>query len=125
MEATGAVPAQLMVGPVPVNPIRKNIIIDAGDHYVTGRFDWFPRRVIFDPERIEKNADQPAVAVARTDAKVAGILVWSRFPFWTVSPVGSEFEVTLRDVRFAGMDRGGFTATARVPRFQGSRVPGF
>lgn len=115
-EATGAPPAQLMVGPVPVTPFRKSIIIDAGDHYVTGRFDWLPRRVVFDPERVAKNAQHPAVAAARSDGKVAGILVWSRFPFWTVRPVGSGFEVTLGDVRFAGMDRGGFSATAVVPR---------
>ena len=32
----GAAPPGLMVGPVPFDPLRKQIIIDAGDRYVTG-----------------------------------------------------------------------------------------
>lgn len=114
MEATGARPAQLMVGPVPLNPFRKDIIIDAGDHYVTGTFDWVPRRVIFNTGRIDKNDRHPAVAAAHADAKVRGILTWARFPFWTVRAVNGGTEVTLRDVRFASMDRGGFAAIVIV-----------
>src|SRR5215203_5774460 len=114
MEVTGGLPAHLMVGPVPVNPFRKDIIIDAGDHYVTGRFDWLPRRVIFDPGQIAKNAQQPAVAAAQTDPRVRGILVWSRFPFWTLRAAPDGVEVTLSDVRFARMGRAGFAATTIV-----------
>ena len=114
MEATGSLPADLMVGPVPLNPFRKDIIIDAGDHYVTGRFDWIPRQVIFDPRHIDKNDHDPSVATAATDPKVAGILVWSRFPFWTLQTAPGGTEVTVSDVRFARLGRAGFSATTIV-----------
>ena len=113
-EATGALPAHLMVGPVPLNPFRKEIIVDAGDHYVTGTFDWMPRRIAFDPERIDKNDHDPSVATAAKDPRVEGILVWSRFPFWTLRPAPGGTEVTLSDVRFARMGRAGFSATTIV-----------
>ncbi|MEO5897223.1 MAG: metal-dependent hydrolase [Vicinamibacterales bacterium] len=112
---TGNPAVGLMVGPVPLDPLRKDIIVDAGNHYVTGSFNWIPLRVVFDASQIPKNDRHPAVAEARNDPKVRGILVWSRFPFWTVKTADGATRVTLRDVRFAGMDRGGFSATTTVP----------
>ena len=112
---TGKPAVGLMVGPVPVDPLRKDIIVDAGDHYVTGRFTWIPLRIAFDAAQIPKNDRHTAVADARNDPKVRGILVWSRFPFWTSKTANGVSEVTLRDVRFAGMNRGGFSATTTVP----------
>jgi hypothetical protein len=103
-----------MVGPVAVNPFRKSIIVDAGDAYYQGSFEWFPSRVTFDPAPTPKNDDLPAVAAARADPRVQGILVWSRFPAWTVREIQGGTEVRLRDMRFRGIDRGGFTATTVV-----------
>ncbi|CAN5774674.1 hypothetical protein BH18ACI5_BH18ACI5_23150 [soil metagenome] len=114
VSATGHPAVELMVGPVPVDPLRKAIIVDAGDHYMTGSFNWIPLRVAFDAAQIPKNDRLPAIAEARNDPKVRGILVWSRFPFWTLRTAGRATQVTLRDVRFAGMDRGGFSATTTV-----------
>lgn len=111
---SGHAPHALMVGPVPVNPLRKAVIVDAGDRYVTGTFTWLPRRVSFDPRPIPKNDTLPAVAAARADAKVQGILVWSRFPIWRVQDVQKGTEVTVGDLRFPGVARGGFSATAIV-----------
>jgi hypothetical protein len=58
----------------------------------------------------------PHLDAARQDAIVRGILVWSRFPFWTTREVPAGTEVTLRDMRFRSLDRGGFAATTLVPR---------
>lgn len=113
---TGEAPRALMVGPVPLNPFRRTIIVDAGDRYFTGRFDWFPTRVAFDEEATLENDWLPAVAEARQDAKVRGILIWARFPAWQTRQVPGGVEVRLRDMRFRGIDRGGFSATMTVPR---------
>ena len=111
----GASPAALMVGPVPVNPLRKVVIVDAGASYRTGSFTWLPRRLQLDDGSVAKNAQHPAVAAAREHPEVGGILVWSRFPFWDISPVATGgWQVTVRDMRFASMRRGGFRATAVV-----------
>lgn len=110
----GAVPRGLMVGPVPVNPFRKSIIVDAGEEYYHGTFEWFPTSVTFDPVPTPKNDELPAVTAARADPDVQGILIWSRFPAWTIREVPAGIEVRLRDMRFRGIDRGGFTATTIV-----------
>jgi inner membrane protein len=113
LQSRGAEPRTLMVGPVPVIPFRREIIVDAGDRYVTGRFVW-PSSVVFDPEEIRKNDQAPEIARARAaSADVRGLLVWSRFPYWTLEPAQGGTRVTLGDVRF--MTRGvGFSASTVV-----------
>jgi inner membrane protein len=111
---TGQPPASLMVGPVPVTPFRRTIIVDAGDRYFQGSFRWFPARVSFGSEATLKNDWLPEVAGARQNPRVRGILVWSRFPFWQTRAVPGGVEVRLRDMRFRNLDRGGFTAATVV-----------
>ena len=65
---SGGPPAGLMVGPAPIDPLRKQIIVDAGDHYRRGTFAWWPRRVVFDPRIVPRQEHQPEVAGAKQDA---------------------------------------------------------
>jgi inner membrane protein len=111
---TGEAPRALMVGPVPVNPLRRTIIVDAGDRYVEGTFRWFPARADFDGRATPKNDRLPEVDRARDDPSVRGILIWSRFPVWETREAPDGVDVRLRDMRFRGIDRGGFTASTIV-----------
>jgi inner membrane protein len=104
----------LMVGPVPLSPLRKNIIVDAGEHYVEGTFNWLPARVSFDEEITPKHDQNPVAAAARRDPGIAGLLVWSRFPFWEIREVAGGTEVRVRDMRFKRLGAGSFTATTVV-----------
>ena len=112
-DARGAKPAALMVGPVLLDPFRKTVIVDAGDDYQRGEFTWLSRQTVFSPP-VKKNAGHPATAAARHDPRVAGLLVWSRFPFWEIETVPAGTRVTVRDMRFAAFRGGGFTATTVV-----------
>jgi inner membrane protein len=106
----------LMVGPLPVTPLHKQVIVDAGDHYETGTFAWFPRRVTFDPDVVPKRDGLPSVLVARnSDQRMRGMLVWSRFPFFAVDPAPGGVRVTVRDMRFLFLGRGGFAVAVFVP----------
>jgi inner membrane protein len=109
----GAPPAALMVGPAPFRPLEQDVIVDAGDHYVTGQLGWWPRRVRFDRETVPKNDGSEAVRRAREDPRVQGVLVWARFPYYRLVPVASGVRVTLEDARYRG--RVG-SATVVVPR---------
>lgn len=109
-----APPRQLMVGPVAINPFRKTVIVEAGDHYAEGSFSWFPPRVSFDADVTPKNDGAPAVAAAARDPEIGGILVWSRFPVWETREVAGGTEVRIRDMRFKRLGRGGFTASVIV-----------
>ncbi|MGB2715928.1 MAG: metal-dependent hydrolase [Vicinamibacterales bacterium] len=113
-EQRGREPRAFMVGPVPVNPLRKAIIIDDGDRYYSGTFTWLPLGITFSDTPVLKHADDPAVAAARQDARVAGLLVWARFPFWEINPVPDGKEVVVRDMRFTAIRRGGFSARTVV-----------
>lgn len=101
-QVEGHPPRAVMVGPVPVTPLRRQIVIDAGDRYETGIFTWQPRNIRFDAEDVAKNADDPRVAVAREAANIRAFLIWSRFPFWTIDSAQGGSRVTVGDMRFNG-----------------------
>jgi inner membrane protein len=111
-ESRGVEPRALMVGPVPLWPFSRQVIIDAGDHYETGTFSWLGADVTFYPEQIPKNSSAPQVAAARRDNDIRAFLVWSRFPFWHIEPTPGGTRVTVSDMRFAG--RNGFSASTIV-----------
>lgn len=112
--ARGYNPSALMVGPVPVSPFSRQVIIDAGDHYETGTYRFWSPRLLLDAERIPKNERAPEVTRARSMSAVQTFLVWSRFPFWQLRRVSDGTEVTVRDARFPVGD-GTFMARVVVP----------
>jgi inner membrane protein len=98
--AHGTEARALMVGPVFLNPLDRQIIVDAGDRYVTGRFR-FPRHVEFEAESIPKHDSDPLVLRAkRTNRRLQAVLTWARFPYFEVRRVGRNHMVTVRDARF-------------------------
>jgi inner membrane protein len=103
--ANGAAPPSLMVGPRPIQPFTRDIIVDAGDHYVTGTFSWLPVSVRFDAQPVPKNEQEPASRSARRDPGVEAFLVWSRFPAWTFASGPDGVRVTVADMRFSAIRR--------------------
>ena len=98
--AHGDAPRALMVGPLFITPFHRAIVVDAGDHYVTGTFR-FPRRVEFDERTIPKHDNHPAVLQAKAaDRRIQAVLIWARFPYFEVGRAGGRSTVTVRDVRF-------------------------
>ena len=114
--AGGAAPAAVMVGPVPAWPFEREVILDLGDAYATGRFT-FPSRVELSPARIPKNDTGPRIAAASQADGVGGFLVWSRFPYWIVEPADAAgaVRVTVGDMRFRSRGGDRFRASAVVP----------
>ena len=118
-EMHGRHPQALMVGPRFLSPLTREVIVDAGEHYELGTFSW-PSTVEWSGEPIPKNDERPEVAAARDDPDVRALLVWSRFPFWTLEPVAGGTRVTVIDARF--MARGylfGIRRRARAAAFVG------
>lgn len=107
-------PEAVMVGPMPITPLTRDIVIDAGAHYERGTFRWLPPRVTFDAVTIPKNDADPRVARAREAPNIRGFLIWSRFPFWTLTPAAGGTLVTVRDMRFAGQTPARFEASTIV-----------
>lgn len=107
----GETPRALMVGPVAITPRRRSIIVDAGDGYVRGAFRW-PAQVEFEPAATPKRDGDPAVVRAREHPDFRAILLWSRFPYYEVTPAPDGTRVTLQDMRF-GRRLGSATVTVR------------
>jgi inner membrane protein len=100
VDRRGQAPRALMVGPVPVTPFRRAIVVDAGDRYVRGVFTWWPARIDFDGGEVLKQDTHPAVLRARAHPDFRAILLWARFPHYEVIPSPAGTDVRLRDVRF-------------------------
>ena len=91
----------LMVGPVPFTPFDAQVIVDAGDHYETGTFSWWPTAVASIRDPVPKNAGASAGEEGTGQApQIRDFLVWARFPFWTITPEKDGTRVTVGDVRF-------------------------
>ncbi len=101
-ETRGVEPRALMVGPLPLTPFTREVIVDAGDHYQRGRFTWLPPALTFDPGRVPKNTQRPETIAAREQSReIREFLVWARFPFWVVEQTPEGTEVVVGDMRFA------------------------
>ena len=103
----------LMVGPLPIDPLDKAVIVDTGDHYRTGRFSWWSGRLRMDAGTVPKREHEPAVVRARSDPRIRAVLTWARFPYYEIERSPGGTRVTLRDLRFG--DRVGST-TVLVPQ---------
>jgi inner membrane protein len=121
----GNAPVALMVGPRPVTPFTRDVIVDAGDHYETGLFSWTAAAVTFEPGQVPKNANLPVVRSVADAPPIRAFLTWARFPFWTVESADGRTRVTVGDMRFAGFgalkiagNRARFAATVTVPSRQ-------
>jgi inner membrane protein len=115
-EARGITPRALMVGPLPLTPFTRVVIVDAGDRYETGVFRWWPTEVGFDDDPVIKNTGHPLVKKAIAQApNIREFLVWARFPYWTITPEQDGTRVTVGDVRF-------MSSSIRRANFQASTV---
>lgn len=104
----------MMVGPTPLNPLRRDVIVRSGDRYSFGVFDWLasPRfRVTDTSTRLP--GPEPEVAAALAAPCVRGMVGWMRYPIVEVEPQARGHRVHLFDARYARPPSRGF-GTAQV-----------
>ncbi len=93
--------ARAMVGPVPLDPFRREVLLDLGGAYRRGSFRWgMAPHLRLAPESIPDGLGTPAARAAAATPRGAEFLRWSRFPAATVEP-GGDPVVRLRDLRYA------------------------
>jgi inner membrane protein len=91
-----------MVGPVPVNPFRRQLVLDFGETYRYGALEILPRPGIeVSPEVDPKGADDPLAREAAATDQGKKFLMWSRFPIFRVErePDGAA-RVSIADARY-------------------------
>jgi inner membrane protein len=109
-------PAGVLASPVPINPLRREIVARFGDTYAFGDFRWAPSPSLkLQPALVPTNMDDPAVAQAAAEnPRIAAFLYWSRLPFAQIERRDGEAVVTIRDARYSRMPSSGFIVSARV-----------
>ena len=93
---------RFMVTPVPVNPFRREVLVDTGDRYEKG-FIWFEPVPHFRPAGygVERGLSQPEAAAALATPRAQAFLRWSRFPFVVVDRTAVPPRVLLNDYRYS------------------------
>jgi inner membrane protein len=108
----GRVPHALMVGPVFADPFHKQVIVDRGDGYDTGRFSWLSGLMTM-AERVPTLApEHPDVIAAKADVNVQALLIWSRFPRFELIDLAEDRQVLVTDLRFGRLVAAGVVSVA-------------
>jgi len=116
MAARGTDVDRLMVGPLPLTPFRRQVVVASGAGYRLGTVDLLRRPAYrdADPAAIDSHADSPAaIAAARTRAG-AVFLRWARFPVFVVPREGRGDWVAIVDARYT-LDPGAGFGALSVP----------
>jgi inner membrane protein len=99
----------LMVAPVALNPLARQVVFVDGAVYRTGR--WSPVAGVRWGDSIPINRDDPAVALALRDPELQPFLHWSRFPFFIVNRSASGGTlVEIADARYTDRTGGGWAS---------------
>jgi inner membrane protein len=114
----GLAAPQLMVAPVPANPFARQIVLEQQGEYRVGRYAFLDGGLRM-TGTIPINRGHPAVAQARRDPDVQRFLRWARFPFFVVTPSGTESTVHVVDARYSTGIAGSWASiTVGVPAGQ-------
>lgn len=105
---------KLMVGPTPVTPFRKDVVVSTPEGYRYGAFDFFrnPRLTLAD-RILPKPDDSPILQEALRSPEIRGLVNWARFPFVEIDQQGDRYEVYVTDARFS-RTRGASFGSAKV-----------
>lgn len=104
----------LMAGPVPINPFRRELIVETAEAYRYGSVALLPKlKVRIDHDSIPKNLDALRQESVHAREDVQGFLSWSRYPY--VDTGEEQGPLIIRDARFA-RHRGGDWASIAIPR---------
>jgi inner membrane protein len=100
MTTEARTPVRVMAGPVPLNPLRRQLIFDMGDHYRFGQATLVPQRALsIAGGSLQKNLETLTEQRLLERRDVREFLYWSRFPFVVIdSATGRASE--LGDARF-------------------------
>jgi len=115
---------QVAAMPVPVEPLRRSVIVVLPDRYLFVPVTWTtgPAPGV-EPTVVARGARDPAVEAALAAPFVQGVRAWLRFPSYEATPLpGGGTRVIIRDARFAIANRPGFGVIAIVD-VDAARVP--
>ena len=106
-----------MVGPVPLNPFRRQLVLDFGDAYRYGSVEFLPRPGVEVSREVDpKGADDPLARAAAATERGRKFLSWSRFPIFRVErEADGGARVELQDARYPPFHGSWASTVIRLP----------
>lgn len=102
---------ELMVGPMPADPFRWDVLAQTPRTYRYGSFSWLPASGLsLRPEVIARPDDSPVVRAALSAPEVRGTVRWMRYPFVEVEKTQQGYRVYVLDARYVRSRTRGFGA---------------
>ena len=101
--------ANLMVGPMPGNPLAWEFVVEQGNRLRHGRISWLGDRLLrfTDFDRASARSSEFWMEV-ETSAQAAGFLSWVRFPWVEAHPGPTGTRLHIMDARYARARTRGF-----------------
>ncbi len=104
----GVAVQEVMVGPVPITPFVRDVVVITPDHYRYGSLELVPRwRLQLEEATLPKPGSSPIIREAFRSPEVRGWVNWARFPFVEVEENEASYIVTLMDARYTRAGSGG------------------
>ena len=106
-----------MVGPLPLNPFRRQLVLDFGDAYRYGSVEFLPRPGVEVSREVDpKGADDPLARAAAATERGRKFLSWSRFPIFRVErEADGGARVELQDARYPPFHGSWASTVIRLP----------
>ena len=106
LRGRGVVVDRIMTGPVPANPLRRDGVVVGDGAYRRFTMNLLGGDLTVTAAGRTGFADKHAAVIkaAMAAPAVRGFANWARFPYAVVESDGDGWAVTIRDLRYAGMD---------------------
>jgi inner membrane protein len=114
----GVSPKKIMVGPVPLVPFVRDVVVETPEVYRYGTLEILPRpRLELDRRAISKPAPTRIVTQALQSPQISGFMNWARFPFVEIDANETNTIVHILDARYTRERTAGFgAATVVLPK---------
>lgn len=117
LQAQGVQAHRIMAGPLPANPLIRDIIAVTPEGYRFFELDWLrAERFVETHPPLPGDERGPIVRAALDSRSVRGFRTWMRFPSYQVEELADGYRVTIRDVRYSRYDSGIGTAVVELDR---------
>mgnify|MGYP001822139104 CR=1 FL=1 len=103
----------LIVGPVPINPFVRDVVVATPESYRYGSLEFFPRvELRLEPSEILRPRNSRLIDEALLSPQVRGFKNWVRFPFVELEKVPSGCVIHIMDARYTRARSRGFGAVS-------------
>lgn len=121
LTSRGVIVEELMVGPLPVDSMRWDVLAVTPGDYRYGTWSWWTRELELEDRALPRPFGSPLWEEVSHDPSIKGFMAWVRYPWIETVEVDSGVRVWILDARYARTRRPGFGGASVVVEGRGSR----